>query len=107
MNNRFTLQIRGNVDAESKEKLQDEMRQVLATFPQFKMTFSSIEVWQDGDGNPRVFNDDGTEYFPPSDNQATDQPEETEEDEALETPEMMPTDNVSESSESVVRAESK
>lgn len=64
MKNRFTIQIRGNVDHVSQEELQKQMQAVLATFPDFKMTFSSVEVWQNPDGNPRKFNDDGTEYTP-------------------------------------------
>ena len=63
MKNRFTIQIRGNVLADNQNALQQQIENTLATFPQFKLTFSSVETWQDPNGNPRVFRDDGTEYF--------------------------------------------
>ena len=68
MKNRFTVQIRGVVDFETQEKLQTAMQEVLKSFPEFKLTFSSIEVWQDPDGNPRLYDEDGKEYFPDLEN---------------------------------------
>lgn len=62
MKNRFTIQFRGNVDYTSQEELQAKIREVLKTFPQFKVTFQSVEVWSDFQGNPRLFNDDGSDY---------------------------------------------
>lgn len=65
MNNRFTVQFRGNVDYASQEELQTKIREVLKNFPQFKVTFQSVEVWSDFQGNPRLFNDDGSDYVVP------------------------------------------
>lgn len=64
MKNRFTIQVRGVVDFETQEALQASMQEVLKSFPEFKLTFSSIEVWQDPDGNPRLYDENGKEYFP-------------------------------------------
>lgn len=65
MKHRFTVQFRGNVDYTSQEELQAKIREVLKTFPQFKVTFQSVEVWSDFQGNPRLFNDDGSDYVAP------------------------------------------
>lgn len=62
MKNRFTVQFRGNVDYDNQEELQAKIREVLKNFPQFKVTFQSVEVWSDFQGNPRLFNDDGSDY---------------------------------------------
>jgi 2'-5' RNA ligase len=66
MKNRFTVQFRGNVDYESEAALQEAIRTTLAQFPEFTVTFSSVEVWTGVDGKARVFNDDGTDYVEPS-----------------------------------------
>lgn len=58
MKNRFTIQIRGNVDYESEAALQKAMSEFLAQYPAFKVNFKSIEVWSDMDGKPRVFAED-------------------------------------------------
>ncbi|MGN1209802.1 MAG: hypothetical protein ACI4SV_05830 [Duodenibacillus sp.] len=60
MKHRFTVVIRGNVDATDQETLQKQLRDLLAKFPQFKVIHSSTEMWTDGLGQPRKFNDDGT-----------------------------------------------
>ena len=65
MKNRFTVQFRGNVDYTSQEELQAKIREVLKTFPQFKVTFQSVEVWSDFQGNPKLYNDDGSDYVVP------------------------------------------
>lgn len=65
MKNRFTVQFRGNVDYANQEELQTKIREVLKSFPQFKVTFQSVEVWSDFQGNPRLFNDDGSDYVVP------------------------------------------
>ena len=65
MKQKFTLQIRGNVLIENQVELEKKMREVLARFPSFVPTFSSVEVWTDIKGEPRVFNDDGSDYVAP------------------------------------------
>lgn len=65
MKNRFTVQFRGNVDYASQEELQTKIREVLKGFPQFKVTFQSVEVWSDFQGNPKLYNDDGSDYVVP------------------------------------------
>jgi len=62
MKQKFTFQIRGNVLADSQEVLEKKMREVLTQFPEFTPTFSSVEVWQDMNGFPMVFNNDGTPF---------------------------------------------
>ena len=66
MKQKFTFQIRGNVLIENQAELENQMREVLARFPNFVPTFSSVEVWTDFKGEPRMFNDDGSEYVAPS-----------------------------------------
>lgn len=65
MKQKFTVQIRGNVLIDNQAELEKQMREVLARFPNFVPTFSSVEVWSDYQGNPRLFNDDGSEYVAP------------------------------------------
>ena len=65
MKQKFTVQIRGNVLIDNQAELEKQMREVLARFPNFVPTFSSVEVWSDYQGNPRLFNDDGSEYAAP------------------------------------------
>mgnify|MGYP005938555517 CR=1 FL=1 len=65
MKQKFTFQIRGNVLIENQAELEKQMREVLARFPNFVPTFSSVEIWTDFNGNAKKFNDDGTEYVPP------------------------------------------
>lgn len=62
MKQKFTIQIRGNVLVEDQIALEQQMRETLKKFPNFSMTFSSVEVWTDFSGKPRVFNDDGSDY---------------------------------------------
>ena len=59
MKQKFTVQIRGNVLIDNQMELEKQMREVLAKFPNFVPTFSSVEVWTDFDGSPKKFNDDG------------------------------------------------
>lgn len=65
MKQKFTIQIRGNVLIDNQAELEKQMREVLAQFPEFTATFSSMEVWVDFNGTPRKFNDDGTDYVAP------------------------------------------
>ena len=65
MKQKFTFQIRGNVLIENQAELEKQMRDTLSHFPNFVPTFSSVEVWTDVKGEPRVFNDDGSEYVEP------------------------------------------
>lgn len=65
MKQKFTFQIRGNVLIENQTELEKQMREVLSRFPNFVPTFSSVEVWTDVKGEPRKFNDDGSDYVEP------------------------------------------
>ena len=65
MKQKFTVQIRGNVLIDNQMELEKQMREVLAKFPNFVPTFSSVEVWTDFYGSPKKFNDDGTVYVKP------------------------------------------
>lgn len=66
MKQKFTVQIRGNVLIDNQAELEKQMREVLAQFPNFVPTFSSVEVWADYAGNIKLFNDDGSEYRAPA-----------------------------------------
>lgn len=70
---RFTLQIRGHIDAESQEDIETLLAKILTENYDFILTYKAIEVWS-YDGNPRLFNDDGTEYI----QQVADSAEDTE-----------------------------
>lgn len=60
-NNRFTIQILGNVDYADYASLQAKLLEVLGTINGFKVTTCNLTAWQDGNGKLREFNDDGTE----------------------------------------------
>lgn len=78
MKQKFTVQIRGNVLIDNQTELETQMREVLAKFPNFVPTFSSVEVWADYTGNIRLFNDDGSEYRAPAVTEKTVQADELE-----------------------------
>jgi len=63
MNNRYTIQIRGNVDIESEKVLYETLEKVLQAFPNFVLTFKSFDAWTDMNGKLRTFDEDGNEVF--------------------------------------------
>lgn len=55
MKHRFTVGIRGNINFKSSEDLAAAIAAGLKTIPGFTLESNSIEVWVDGDGEPRDF----------------------------------------------------
>lgn len=65
-NNRFTVQILGNVDYPSYAELQARVLEVLQEIDGFKVTTCNLTVWQDGAGSIRQFDDNGDEIVAPA-----------------------------------------
>lgn len=63
---RFTLQLFGNILADSELVVQQIISGFCTAYPEFVLTFQLIEGWQDGFGSLKQFNDDGTEYVEPT-----------------------------------------
>ena len=61
INNRFTVQILGNVDYSDYGQLQARVMEVLGSIEGFTMTTCNLTAWQDGNGNLRRFDENGTE----------------------------------------------
>lgn len=62
--NRFTIQLKGFMDAQSEDVIETLIQTICTQFPEFTLSWKSIEVWANYDGSLRQFNDDGSEYIP-------------------------------------------
>lgn len=60
--NRFTIQLAGNILADSSQVVENIISAFCTTYPEFTLTFQNIEAWQNGAGGFTEFNDDGTPY---------------------------------------------
>ena len=60
--NRFTIQLAGNILAESSQAVENIIASFCTAYPEFTLTFQNIEAWQNGAGGLTEFNDDGTVY---------------------------------------------
>lgn len=60
--NRFTIQLTGNILANSDTTVEAIINAFCEKYPQFVLTFQSITGWQDGYGELKRFNDDGSVY---------------------------------------------
>ena len=72
--NRFTIQLAGNILADSSDDVEAIISAFCTAYPEFTLTFQNIEAWQNGAGGLTEFNDDGTVYT-----EAVTVPEETTE----------------------------
>lgn len=73
---RFTIQLGGNILADSSADVEAVIEGFTTAYPDFTLTYQNIEAWQDGSGNLKQFNDDGSEYVEETD---TDDDTDTEE----------------------------